>query len=124
MRTSTRPRDANGRFLKTDKKRKPYSQLAAIQLGFLLDEGALQWDAASLAANGRDRGVFHLRFDKLPKACEKLMQTVGRIKAKNDRAAAEALAARYVDGDRVPQAIIAERVLRQPRTAPVYAIDL
>ncbi|MCZ7680546.1 MAG: hypothetical protein M5U28_17995 [Sandaracinaceae bacterium] len=51
------------------------------------------------------------------------MQAVVRIKAVNDRAAAEALAARYVDGDTVPQAVIAERYQRFPRTRFVYSVE-
>jgi hypothetical protein len=114
---------ARGMWTK-DGKRKPYSQLAAIQIGFLMDEGALEWDPAAATASGKDKGAFRLHFEKWPAACEKLMQQVGRIKAANDRAAAETLAKAYVEGDRVPQAIITERVLRQPRTVPVYAVDL
>lgn len=105
-------------------QRKPYSQLAAIQLGFLMDQGAITWDDAAPAANGKDRGAFKVAFDKLPAACEKLMKQVATIKARNDKAAAEALAKKYADGDRVPQSAIAERVLRFQKNSFVYAMDL
>jgi len=101
----------------------PYAQLAAIQVGFLLDAGALAFDPLAPAANGTDKGAFSVRFEKLAPAFEKLMKTVGTLKARNDKPAADALVARYVDGAVVPQAIIAERELRFPQTTYVYAVD-
>jgi len=107
-----------------DGQRKPYSQLAAIHVGALLDEGALVWDPKRSAANGADVGSFELNFAAFPAACAKLMKLVARIKATNDKAAAEALADKYVTGDRVPHALIAERVLRFPKNSFVYAVKL
>jgi hypothetical protein len=101
----------------------PYAQLAAIQVGFLLDEGALAFDPAAATANGTDRGAFAIRFEKLAPAFEKLMKVVATIKAKNDKSGAEALVARYVDGPTVPQKLIAERELRFPQTSYVYGVD-
>lgn len=106
-----------------DGHRRPYSQLAAIQLGALIDEGALTWDQKRLAANGRDQGAFSVEPARFSAAAEKLMKTVATIKAKNDRAAAEALAKQYVEGDAVPMATIAERYLRFPKASLVYAVD-
>ncbi len=103
-------------------QRKAYSQLAAVQIGFLMDRGVVRWDADAPAANGTDRGAFTVDFAAFPAAARELMQAVVRIKAINDRAAAEALAARYVDGDTVPQAVIAERYQRFPRTSFVYSV--
>jgi hypothetical protein len=105
-------------------KRKPYSQLAAIQVGFLMDEGALSFDANAPAANGTDKGAFTIHYEKFPAAAEKLVKVVGLIKAKTDRAAAEAMAKKYVDGNAVPQPLITERELRYPRQSFVYAIDM
>ena len=102
---------------------KPYSQLAAIQYGFFLDRGALRFDPQGTAANGTDQGVFSIDFDKLPGAIEELMQLAGRIKAQGDKAGGEELVRRYVDGDVVPLAVIAERVLRDPKTSFLYALD-
>jgi hypothetical protein len=104
--------------------RKAYSQLAAIQVGFLLDEGALAWDAKAQAANGKDAGAFTIQYDKLPGAIDKLMKTVGALKASGDKAGAEALAKKYVDGSVVPQGIITERLNRNPRATFVYALSL
>ena len=53
-----------------------------------------------------------------------MMRVVGLIKAKADKAGAEALAKKYVDGPTVPQATISERELRYPRQSFVYAIDM
>jgi hypothetical protein len=100
-----------------------YAQVSAIQLGFLIDEGVLSWGDDTPAANGFDRGAFTLREDKLAPAFEKLMRVVAGIKARNDKAGAEALVARYVDGTVVPQARITERTLRFPQTTYVYAVD-
>lgn len=105
-------------------QRKPYSQLAAIQLGFLMDEGAVKWDEKAKTANGKDTGAFRIDFDAMPVACEKLMQTVARIKARNDKAGAEALAKKYVDGNQALQAAIVERMLRFPKNNFVYAVAL
>jgi len=104
--------------------RKAYSQLAAIQIGFLLDEGALSWDASAKAANEKDVGAFTIHFDKLPGAIEKMMKAVGGLKASGDKAGAEALAKKYVDGTVVPQGIITERLLRNPRATFVYSLSL
>ncbi|MBI5501548.1 MAG: hypothetical protein HY907_14980 [Deltaproteobacteria bacterium] len=101
---------------------KAYSQLSAIQIGLLLELGAMRWDPEALAANGTDRGAFAVDFEKLPDAIDEMMRRVGRIKATGDRAAAEALVARFVDGDVVPQAVIRERVLRDPKNSFVYAV--
>jgi len=76
-----------------------------------------------IAANGRDKGAFTLDFAALPGAIDAMMLQVGAIKATGDRAAVEALVARHVDGDVVPQAIISERVLRHPKATFVYALD-
>lgn len=101
----------------------PYSQLAAIQVGFLLDEGALTFDPNAMAANGTDRGAFSFHAEKIAPAFAKLMKVVATLKGKNDKAGADALVARYVDGSVVPQKLVAERALRFPQTTYVYAVD-
>jgi hypothetical protein len=105
-------------------KRKPYSQLAAIQIGFLMEEGVLTFDPNTPAANGMDKGSFTIHYEKFPAAAEKMMKLVGGIKGKADKAGAEALAKKYVDGNAVPQPLITERELRYPRQSFVYAIDM
>ena len=52
------------------------------------------------------------------------MTRVMHIKAAGDRAAAEELATRYVDGDRVPQATIVERYRSFPQVSFVYSVEM
>jgi hypothetical protein len=103
--------------------RKAYSQLSAIQVGFLLDEGAITFDANAAATDGNP-GALTLHFEKMPAAIEKLMKVVGQIKATNDRAGANALVAKYVDGPRVPQKLITDRELKYPKQSLVYSVAL
>lgn len=104
-------------------KRKPYSQLAAIHLGFFIDEGALIWNPEAKAANG-DKGAFSVDFTKMKDASIKLMKVVATIKAKGDKAGAIALADQHVaETSKVPHAIIQERMLKYPSASFVYAID-
>lgn len=102
--------------------RKAYSQLAAIQIGVLLDQGAITWSPEAAAADGTHTGAFSIDFARLPAAVRELMTMVMRIKATGDRAAAEALATRYVDGDRVPHATIVERYQGFPQASFVYSV--
>src|SRR5262245_63509996 len=71
-----------------DNTPKPYSQLAAIQVGAFLKAGAMAFRAEETAANGKDKGCFEVMFDKLPKAILDLEKTVLGIKARGDKAAA------------------------------------
>ncbi|MEM9074546.1 MAG: hypothetical protein AAGE52_38985 [Myxococcota bacterium] len=102
--------------------RKAYSQLSAIQVGFLMNEGVITFDEAAFAANGTDRGAFNLDLERFPDAVGRMMTEVMRIKGAGDKTAAEALAARYVDSDVVPMSLITERHQRQPRASFVFSI--
>lgn len=113
------------RGMKDADGRKPYGELAAIQVGVLLEEGALRWDPKAKAANGRDEGAFELDFAKLRPAVEKMMAVVGAIKAKGDKAGALALEAKYADTSRVvPHEIIRERCRRFPQPSFVFSVEL
>lgn len=104
---------------------KTYSQLAAIQIGFLLDRGALTWTKDAAAANGSDRGAFTIHTDKLVPAIHEMVTVVAGIKARGDRAAAEALRKKYVDASTVvPHEVIIERFRRSPRPSYVYSIRM
>jgi hypothetical protein len=108
-------------------KPKPYSQLAAIQLGHLVASGALVWRADSQAANRSDQGCFHFALDEFPKAVKELMAKVAHIKGSGDLAAAEALKKQFVDVDGDAKKLldtITERWLRAPKGTFVYAIDM
>lgn len=107
------------------KKRKAYSQLAAIHVGFFLEEGALKWDPeAAPSAGGADKGAFTIDFAKMKDASVKLMKTVATIKAKGDKKGALELADKHVDEatSKVPFAQITERMLRYPSPNFVYAV--
>ena len=104
-------------------ERKPYGQLAAIQLGVLEEQGALEFRGEALSANGTDRGCFAVRFEAWTKATEALMGLAARPKATGDKALAEALAKKHVDAA-LHHAIIRDRMLREPRPSFVYAIEL
>jgi hypothetical protein len=114
---------SRGMFTDTGKP-KPYSQLAAIQVGFLMEAGAISFDPKATSANGKDQGAFTLHLDKFPAVINRLMAQVGAIKGKGDKAAAEALVSRFVTGALVPQKLITERLLRHPKTSFVYGVDL
>jgi hypothetical protein len=105
-------------------QRKAYSQLAAIQVGVLLESGALRFDPESEAANGSDIGALSIDFERMPAAVEDMMLLVAGLKARGERDGAEALAKTMVDGEVVPQELISERILRHPKASFVYSIDL
>ncbi|HSN30135.1 MAG TPA: hypothetical protein VLT45_27800 [Kofleriaceae bacterium] len=104
------------------KTRKTYGNVAAIQIGYLIDHGALTWDDNAAAANGTDRGAFAIHADKLVAACDAMMKDVAGIKARGDVKGAQALFDKYVDGPGVPQRVISERFLRFPKASFVYSM--
>jgi len=107
------------------KSRKAYGNLAAIQIGFLIEKGALTWSDTATAANGRDKGAFTIHADKLLPAIDELMTLVAGIKSRGDTKAAAELFAKYVDTDKVvPHGKIAERFLRFPKASFVYAVTM
>jgi hypothetical protein len=106
-------------------KPKPYSQLAAIQLGYLMEHGAAEWKDQQQAANGQDQGCIELHLDKFPKVVEGLMKEVASIKSRGDKRRAEALVKSYVDveGDKKKLLdTIQERWLRAPKATFVYSV--
>jgi len=113
------------RGLKTaDGGRKAYSQLAAAQVGFLLEQGALRFDPDATAANGTDHGAFTVDFELLPAAVDELMRAVGEVKSRGEKDRGKDLIDRYVEGDVVPQDVIRDRMLRHPKANFVYAVTL
>lgn len=103
---------------------RPYGQLAAIQVGFLMQAKAVTFLPEAQAANKKDMGSFTLDLEAFPAAMETLTAQVGAIKARGDRVAAEGLVARFVTSDLVPQKIITRRLLRHPRASFVYGLAL
>jgi hypothetical protein len=106
-------------------KIKPYSALAAIQVGFLLEKGALSWSPDAPAANGTDRGCLEIDFARMPAAVTDLETGVLGIKARGDAEAARALETRYVRAEGPLAALfgtITERVLRHPAATFLYSV--
>jgi hypothetical protein len=103
-----------------------YGQLAAIQLGSFISSGAITWKPGELAANGSDMGCLEIDFERLPAAVTALETTVLQIKARNDKAAAERLKARFVDAQDAFAAIkqtLTTRWLRAPKATLVYSLE-
>jgi hypothetical protein len=107
-------------------KPKAYSQLAAIQMGYLNQRGVLQWQATEKAANGTDTGCFDVDLAKWPAAVEDLSRLVFGIKSRGDRALAEKTRDEWVtDGSAWAglRGVIQERWLRAPKASFVYSIQ-
>ncbi|MBK8253738.1 MAG: hypothetical protein IPK82_13860 [Polyangiaceae bacterium] len=110
-----------------DKKPKPYSQLAAIQVGWLMKAGAVKWMTEEKAANGADKGCFAVDMPKFAPAVVELEKVVLAIKAKGDKDGAIKLRTEHVDADgewKNLRETIRERWLRVPKTSFVYSIDV
>ena len=106
---------------------KAYSQLAAVQLGYLIENHAITWNPDSLAANQSDLGCFSINQKELPDAILRLMKNVAQIKSQGDKSAAQILKERYVDQKGKTQQrmkTIATRWLRSPKSSFIYSIDL
>jgi hypothetical protein len=108
-----------------------YSQLAAIQVGHLVKNGAVVWKADEDAANGKDKGCFSVVTAKMPAAIATLMKDVAQVKGRGDKARAEALVKEFVDmtddkkGEKKKvHEVITERMTRAPKASFVYAIKL
>jgi hypothetical protein len=110
-----------------DQHPRNYSQLAAIQLGRLMKDGAITWKANEKAANGKDQGCFDVDSRKMPTAIAAMMKDVAGIKGRGDRAQAEQLVRDYVDVTGPKKAtldLITERVLRAPKPSFIYSVKL
>jgi hypothetical protein len=117
---------SNGMY-DANNKPKPYSQLAAIQVGWLLKAGSVVWKADEPAANATDKGCFAVDMSKFKPAIAELEKTVLEIKSKGDKEGAEKLRTEFVDADgewKKLRETLRDRWLRVPKTSFVYAIDL
>jgi hypothetical protein len=106
-------------------KVKPYSALSAIQIGYLLEQGALSFRPEALASNGKDRGCLEIHFDRMPAAVTALETHVLGIKARGDADGARALEARYVRAEGGLATVfgtITERVRRDPTATFLYSV--
>jgi hypothetical protein len=108
-----------------DGKPKPYSQLAAIQMGFFNANGVLPWKPDQKAANGADLGCFDVDIAKWQPAQDELARIVLGVKARGDRALAEKTRDQWVsDGTAWAERrkLIQQRWLRAPKASFVYSI--
>jgi hypothetical protein len=108
-----------------DGKPKPYSQLAAIQMGFFNANGVLPWKPDQKAANGTDVGCFDVDIAKWKPAQDELARIVLGVKARGDRTLAEKTRDQWVsDGTAwaARRAEIQQRWLRAPKASFVYSI--
>lgn len=105
-----------------DGRIQPYSQLAAIQIGMMMEDGALTFDPEAMAANGKDKGAFSIHLDKMAAASERIMSSIAKIKASGDKDALVALQKQHVDNSKVPLDLIRDRMLRLPKTSFVYSV--
>lgn len=106
---------------------KNYSQLAAIQVGFLMEEGVLEWRNVLDNETKKTIGKFHINYEKMPAAIERLMAKVVKIKATGDVEGAKALVEPYVSGNKrdiVHHDEIMERLLKFPKASMVYSVKL
>jgi hypothetical protein len=83
---------AQGMFSDGDNP-KPYSQLAAVQIGSFIKDGAMAFGRVG------ERELFSVDFDRLPASVEKLMQKVARLKAAGDAPGVRALVDGFVTGE-------------------------
>ncbi len=65
-----------------------YPQMAAVEVGNMMEKGALKFDSAS--------GRFTIHFDRMPAAIDDLMKKIVTIQVTGDKDGAEALRQRYV----------------------------
>jgi hypothetical protein len=110
-------------------KPRHYSQLAAIQLGWLMKNGAVTWKADDTAANGKDKGCFEIALDKMTPVVKTLMTEVAQIKGSGNKARAEKLVKEFVDfpagSDQAKiHEVITTRMRREPKASFVYSIKL
>jgi hypothetical protein len=103
-----------------------YSQLAAIQMGWLVEKGTLKWNATVKAANGSDDGCFDVDLATWDAHIEGLAKVVLGIKGRGDKTLAEKTRETFVK-DGTPWAAlrgtIQERWLRAPKASFVYTIE-
>lgn len=110
-------------LLDNDGNPKTYSQLAAVQVGFFADQGAMAWHADETAANGEDQGCWSIDTAALSAAIDALNTRVLGIKARGDKAAAQELLAPYTDPADARWTLVQERFGREPLASYVYRIE-
>jgi len=101
-----------------------YPQLSAIQLGLMLESGAVRWEPDQKAANGTDKGCLEVDLDALPAAVESLSDEVFGVKGRGDLQRAKELKAAHVEGHEELFGRIADRWFRGPSSSFVYGFEI
>ncbi|MEM7676555.1 MAG: hypothetical protein AAF449_11180, partial [Myxococcota bacterium] len=108
-----------------DGRRRVHGHAGALQLGALIEGGALEWRPNENTAAGHDRGCFSMNVERYSTSTESLVATAVKVKASGDRQAAEALLSKYVDkGDKALFDTIMARGRRQPKASFVYSVRM
>ena len=105
---------------------RPYSQVSAIQLGFLIDAGVLRWLPTKMAANGRDRGCFEVDTKAFRGALRKLVARVGGLLLDGDNGAIERFVNAYIRGQKVDEiqlSTLQSRYSKFPGLSSFYAVN-
>lgn len=105
---------------------KPYSQLSAIIVGRLVEGGALEWVSVD-AADGSQKGLFNLNFDKIPEVIKVLTKDIVTAKATGNVEAAKAIVDPYVSGAKKALVHIEDikaRLSGYPRSSMVYEVKM
>ena len=105
---------------------KPYSQLAAVQIGTFVKDGALSFINTTDPETGEKMDKFQIDFEKLPASIEGLMKMTGGIMANGNAAAAEALISNYVKGPDsrlVQMEEIQDRILKYSKASFYYSVQ-
>jgi len=97
--------------------------VSTVLVGILLDEGAAVFDRRALSADGRYRGVFSLRFDRILGAAEKLVK-ITAFKARRDARGAEAFVGGYWGREVFPYGPVNERLRGDVGSTCVYWFSL
>ncbi len=106
-------------------KPRTYSQLAAIQLSWLMATRAVNWHADKLAANSTDTGCFDVDLKRFGPAVDLLARRVFTVKASADKVAAESLRSTHAEGEAQTSGMwktIQSRWQRAPRATFVYSL--
>lgn len=102
--------------------RRTYGQAAVLQIGLLVEAGALRWDPSLTSADGNHAGAFHVDLAALPRATADVARRARALASAPEGPELEALISRYVDGDGLPLAELRARVEDVPSTTFVYTL--
>jgi hypothetical protein len=95
---------------------------SAIQLGMLVDLGAIVWDPRATTADGRS-GALVIDFTRLADAQTEIARRLVHVVMTSDWPALQELVARYIEGSILPREMLEQRFGPQRYPRRVFAID-